>query len=305
MEMILSTRNLAKKFGNKEAVKDATMTIEKGEIYGLLGPNGSGKTTTLRMILGLITPTKGEIELFGKVMDKGMRPPFERIGSMIEPGLYGNLTVIENLKVHAKLMGYQSLTRIEEVLHLLDLYDARNTRGKNLSLGMKQRVCIARAILHKPELLILDEPINAIDPKGTKKIREIFVDMARKYDTTILMSTHLLSEIELVATKIGFFYQGVLIKELDHEGLKNKNRHYLEIKVKPVQKAIYLLEHNLNILDYEVVDKDVIRLYEKVDESSAINRLLIQGEVEVIESKQSKDKLESYFLELIGDEDRV
>jgi bacitracin transport system ATP-binding protein len=305
MEYILRTKNLTKRFRNKVVVEGVDMTIKRGEIYGFLGPNGSGKTTTLRMLLGLITPTSGEIELFGNVIDKEKKPPYERIGNMIGPGSYGNLTVVENLKIHARLMGFPNSSRINEVLHIVDLYNVRNTLCKKLSLGMKQRVGVARAILHKPELLILDEPLNAIDPSGTKKIREMLVNLAQKYKTTVLITSHVLSDIEQMASKIGIIYHGNLLEEIDYESLQNRNREYLELRVNPTQKAVYLLENKLHINEYEVVEENVIRLYQDLNKSNEINRFLIENQIEVIESKLSKNKLESYYLKLIGGEQRV
>lgn len=302
MDYILRTKNLTKRFRNKVVVEDVNMNIKKGEIYGFLGPNGSGKTTTLRMLLGLITPTSGEIELFGQSIGKGKRPPYERIGNMIEPSSYGNLTVAENIKIHAKLMGYSDVSRVEEVLSLVDLLDERNKLCKKLSLGMKQRVSIAKAMMHKPELLILDEPFNAIDPIGTKKIREALVNLAQRYKTTVLMSTHLLPETERMATKIGIIHHGKLVEEIDSECLQNKNRGYLELRVDPIQKAVYVLEHDLGIRNYEIVEESIILIYERLNESDKMNRLLIENQIEIMESRLSQDKLENYFLQLIGGE---
>lgn len=204
MGCILRTYNLTKRYGSTAVVDNVNMNIKKGEIYGFLGRNGAGKTTTLRMIMGLVSPTKGEYELFGH--RGGNREMLGRIGAIIEtPGFYPNLTAEENLEIHRRLMGIPNREYGDEAIEISGLkdHDIKRKKVGKFSLGMKQRPGIARALLHKPELLILDEPTNGLDPVGIKEIRQTLVELNKKREITILMSSHILGEIQQIATNIG------------------------------------------------------------------------------------------------------
>lgn len=303
MDYILKTCNLSKKYKDTTAVDNVNMTIKKGDIYGFIGKNGAGKTTLIRMITGLIKPTSGTVEVFGQPVSKGNKDFLERIGTIIEfPGFYQNLTARENLEIHRRLMRVTDKKRIEEVLELVNLQDVPDKMVKGFSLGMKQRLGIARALLHSPEFLILDEPTNGLDPLGIKEIRQLIIDLAKVHGITILVSSHILSEIHQMVTKIGIINNGHLLEEVEYDAIKERNRYFIEAKVSDDKKAAYLLENNLAIENYSVIQPGIIRIYDRLEESSFINRMFIQNDIDVAEIRLSKDTLEEYFLKLIGGE---
>ncbi|MGG6313659.1 ABC transporter ATP-binding protein [Paenibacillus macerans] len=303
MEYILKTSDLTKKYKSHTAVDGISLSLKKGEIYGFLGQNGAGKTTTIRMIMGLIKPTSGRIELFGKDAESSRKFAFERIGSMIEiPGFYTNLTAVENLDIHRRMMGMGNKESIEESLEQAGLLDARNKRVKNFSLGMKQRLGIARALLHHPELLILDEPTNGLDPAGIKEVRQLIIDLASKRNIAVLVSSHILSEVQQMATKLGIVHLGRLVEEIEQQDLQMKNRHCVEFKVSNEREAVMLLEQKLDIHDYTVPEPGVVRVFEQLSESAVINRMLVENRIEVAEITMLRETLEDYFLSLTGGE---
>ena len=268
MDSILKTYDLTKKFKNSYAVHSLNMTIETGDIYGFLGENGAGKTTTIRMIMGLIKSTCGEIELFSQKTSSKNKNLLQRIGSIIEyPGFYPNLTAKENLEIHRRMMGIQEKTSIKHSLKIVGIEDVENKKVKEFSLGMKQRLGIARALLHHPEFLI---------------------------------SSHILSEIQQMATKIGIIHKGVLLEEIPYDELQKRNRHYISIKVNNDKRACFILEEKLNIKDYVIWEKNNLRVYEKLQEASNINKVLVSNDIFVNELCLKIDSLEDYFLKLTG-----
>ena len=301
MGNILRTYDLTKKYKNCTAVESLNMSINQGDIYGFLGENGAGKTTTIRMIMGLIKKSGGEIELFSQKYSNKNRELLKRIGSMIEyPGFYPNLTAKENLDIHRRMMGIQDKTCIIDALKTTGIEDVGNKKVKEFSLGMKQRLGISRAILHHPEFLILDEPTNGLDPRGIKEIRELILDLNGKQGITFLISTHILSEIQQMATKIGIINRGTLLEEISYEELQKRNRHYINLKINNDRKASFILENKLDIHDYEIWEKNVIRIYEKLENISYMNKELVSNDIEVKEIGIKIDSLEDYFLKLVG-----
>ncbi|GAA0180036.1 ABC transporter ATP-binding protein [Clostridium sediminicola] len=301
MKHIIRTYNLTKRYGTTAVVDNVNMNIKKGEIYGFLGRNGAGKTTTLRMIMGLISPSKGECEIFGKKMRD--REVYGRIGAVIEtPGFYPNLTARENLDIHRRMMGIPNKEYIDEALQIAGLsdYDIKKKKVKKYSLGMKQRLGLARALLHKPELLILDEPTNGLDPVGIKEIRETLLQLNKKREITVLTSSHILGEIQQLATNIGIIHNGKLLEEIDYNNFYKKNRHYINLKVSDDNRAATILENEIQIKDYEVWNKNTFRVYEKLDKSNEIARNLISAGVDVYEVNVMTDTLEDYFVKLTG-----
>lgn len=297
MEHILKTINLTKHYGDVKVVDNVNINIEKGDIYGFIGENGAGKTTTLRMITNLIKPSSGSVELFGEALTPKSYNLYERIGSIIEfPTFYPNLTAAENLEIHRRMMGINDRKRVEESLDLVDLLDVRNKKAKDLSLGMKQRLGIAQALLHYPELLILDEPTNGLDPIGIKKIRELLINLSQTKKVTILISSHVLNEIQNMATKIGIIAKGKLIEEIDYETIRERNRNHLRIVVDNDKKVCTLLEEKLNITDYVVADKNTIKVYACLDNSDLINKVLVENNIRVKELTFSRENLEEYFI---------
>lgn len=296
---ILKTVNLSKKYKGHSVVKNMNMTINKGEIYGFLGQNGAGKTTTIRMIMGLIKPSSGEIHLFNKKVNNPSQIPFERIGAIIEtPGFYNNLTGYENLDIHRRYMNIYNKEYIDEALEIVGLIENKHRKVKDYSLGMKQRLGIARALLHKPELLILDEPTNGLDPKGIREIRELIHKLAEFKKITILISSHILSEIQQMATKIGIIHRGELLEEISSEQISKRNRKYLQLVIDNANKASVVLEQKLGIYDYHVENTNIIRVYERIDESDEITRVLVNEGISIKQVNLTADTLEDYFLKL-------
>lgn len=299
MEYILKTYKLTKEFKNFSAVKNLNMNIKQGDIYGFLGENGAGKTTTIRMIMGLMKATSGEIELFSEKDSKQNRNLLQRIGSMIEyPGFYPNLTAGENLEIHRRMMGMQDKNCIIESLKITGIQDVKDKKVKEFSLGMKQRLGIARAMLHHPEFLILDEPTNGLDPSGIKETRELILDLCKTQGITFLISSHILSEIQQMATKIGIIHKGKLLEEIEYEELQRRNRHYINIKVNDDKKASFILEQKLNIKDFVIWEKNNLRVYENLQQASKINNILVSNDIGIDELCVKVDSLEDYFLRL-------
>ncbi|QXE19883.1 ABC transporter ATP-binding protein [Clostridium sp. 001] len=301
MDDILTTYNLTKEFKHFCAIKNLNIHIKKGDIYGFLGQNGAGKTTTIRMVMELIKPTSGEIELFSEKTSNKNRKVLERIGSMIEyPGFYPNLTAGENLEIHRRMMGVQGKNCIDETLKVVGISDVKNKKVKEFSLGMKQRLGIARSLLHHPEFLILDEPTNGLDPIGIKEIRELIIDLCKKQGITFLISSHILSEVQQMANKIGIIHKGELLEEISYDELQRRNRHYINIKVDNDKKASFVLEEKLGIKDYVIWGKNNFRVYEKLQEISNINKALVSNDLLVDEICLKVDSLEDYFIKLTG-----
>ena len=241
VEYIIETNNLSKIYYNNTVVDSINMHVEKGKIYGLLGKNGAGKTTTMCMLLNLAYPTSGEIYLFGKNSKKYTKEIYSNIGSIIEtPGFYENLTAYENLKIISKLRKDFYPQNINLVLEMVNLENSKSKKFKDFSLGMKQRLGIAAAIMHNPELLILDEPINGLDPFGIKEIRTLLKRLSHEYGITILISSHILSEIENIADVIGIMDNGILIEEIPKEELHNRLNKFVEFEVSDGYMAVEL-----------------------------------------------------------------
>jgi len=301
LNYVLQTHELCKQYHGKSAVKSVSMNIGTGDIYGFLGQNGAGKTTTMRMIMGLITPTSGSIELFGSTVSGSMNKVFERMGSIIEyPGFYLNLSGAENLEIHRRFMGMGNKECIDEVLKMVGLLEARKQRVKNYSLGMKQRLGLARALLHHPELLVLDEPTNGLDPAGIREMRQLFLNLAKHQGITFLISSHLLGEVEQLATKIGIIHKGSLIEELDAEALRSKTRTCLEIHVTDERRAALVVEQELHNWDYKIVGSGILRLYQYLDKPEQVNSCLQSKGIGVKSIALSGESLEDYFLKLTG-----
>jgi len=299
MSYILRTNSLIKTFGNEEVVSNVNMNIKKGEIYGFLGPNGAGKTTIMKMITNLIKPTNGEIELFGEKLTDTSYEVLKRIGTIIEyPVFYDKLTGRENLELHLEYMGCHDTKVIDKSLELLNLRNIDKKPVKDFSLGMKQRLGIARAISTKPELLILDEPINGLDPIGIKEIRELLKMLCKEYGITILISSHILGEIEQIADTIGVINNGMLIDEVSMDSIRSRNAEYIEIITKDCEKASYILVNELNISNFRVEDNSLIKIYDLSVPQSTISKTLILGQVNIEGIIKKNNSLEEYFLNL-------
>jgi lantibiotic transport system ATP-binding protein len=295
---IISTKNLSKKYKRNMSVDGVNLKINKGEIFGFLGPNGAGKTTTIRMLLGLIKPTKGEIELFGQDFTKNRTKILQRIGSLVEsPSYYGNLTGFENLEAVGCLRGL-SEKRVTEVLEVVRLNKVANRLVKEYSLGMKQRLGIAAALLSEPELLILDEPTNGLDPAGIQEIRELIKELPHQNGMTVLVSSHLLSEIDQMATQVGIITEGKMIFQDSIEVLRKKRQPLLKIAVNNTLEASNILKGKGII---PTIHKESLWVSETDPEFvSEINSTLVHSGLSVYRLEEVKRTLEDIFLDLTG-----
>lgn len=293
---MIETTNLTKKFKGKTVVDNINLSIKKGEIYGFLGPNGAGKTTTIRMLLGLMKPTNGKIELFGQNVKNNHIEALRKIGSLVEsPSYYGHLTARENLEALRKILQVPK-NRIDEVLSIVRLTNDANRPVKGFSLGMKQRLGIAAAILGNPELLILDEPTNGLDPSGIHEIRDLIKNMPKQYGITVLISSHLLSEIDQIATEVGIIMKGKIIYQDSIEKLRNKARPKIAIKASEMDKAKALLltkgilfEKQENRLISENANDEIV--------AKSIS-ILASANISIYRVEEKRKSLEEIFLEL-------
>ncbi|WP_439779846.1 ABC transporter ATP-binding protein [Methanobrevibacter sp.] len=299
----MKQKDLKKRFKKQLAVNSIDMKIEKGKIYGLLGKNGAGKTTTMCMLLNLSKPTDGDIFFFGKHYKQNSKEIYSKIGSIIEtPGFYENLSAFDNLKVFSKLRGNYKKENVERALKIVSLSDAKDKKFKNFSLGMKQRLGIAAAIMHNPEILILDEPINGLDPMGIKEIRNLLKELSKNYGTTILISSHILSEIEAIADVICVMDNGLLIEEVSLDQLNEKLNKHVTFEVSDIDLACKILEkiHLINGIDFKVDNTtNKIHLLTKLNLRANINRLFVNAGIEVNEISIVEESLEEYFTNLI------
>lgn len=300
-EYILKTNGLTKKYHNDFALKDVNITIKKGEIYGLIGQNGAGKSTLLRLITGLAFPTSGTITIFDYNSTEKIRDAQKRIGAIIEhPALFLNMTAYENLEVHRLQKGIPGKACINNSLELVGLENTGKKKVKNFSLGMKQRLGLAIALLSDPELLILDEPTNGLDPMGIVEMRELIHKLNREKGLTVLISSHILTELYKTATCFGIIHKGQLLEELTTKELDEKCRQHLRIKVDQPQLAVTVIEEKLQTNDFEVMPDGTIKLYSYLDDVRTVSRTLTNNGLILEHLSQNGDSLESYFTKRIG-----
>lgn len=305
-DVVLKTHNLSKKYGNQFAVDNVNMTIKKGQIYGFIGQNGAGKTTLIRLITGLIHKTSGEIELLGATSENDLNKARAWVGSLVEtPAFYGNMTARENLEVSRLVRNIAGKECIDEVLDLVGLKDVEKKKVKNFSLGMKQRLGIANALLGNPKFLILDEPINGLDPVSIVEIRDLLKKVNKEKEVTILISSHILGELSELATNYGIINKGKLIEEISAEQLKENCRQYVHIQTSDVKKAVVVLERELGINDYTVHSDNTIKIFSHLDSVGKINTLLNSNGIEVEKIGIKGQKLEDYFINAIGGTNNV
>lgn len=297
-EMVIETNGLTRRYGKSVVVDNVDLRVPRGEIYGFLGPNGAGKTTTIRMLLGLIHSTSGKVKLFSENLQQHRLAILRRVGSLVEsPSYYGHLTGVENLETVRRLRGVPK-ERITEVLEIVRLTKAANRPVKGYSLGMKQRLGIAAALLGNPQLLILDEPTNGLDPAGIQEIRRLIKDMPRQYDMTVLISSHLLSEVDQMATQVGIINEGKLIFQDRIEVLREKSNPRMMVGVERPLEAVALLEERGW---HPQVEDDLLWINEIGPEQvSEMNQLLVMNGFSVYRLQEVKPSLEDVFLELTG-----
>ena len=302
-KFVIETNNLTKQYGEQKSVANLSIHVKKGRIYGLLGRNGAGKTTTMKMLLGLTSPTSGEVRIFDKNMHRNEKKILSRIGNLIEsPGFYPNLTGTENLKIMARLRGVTGSNAIKNAFDVVGLPYNNNKLFSQYSLGMKQRLGIANAILHDPELLILDEPINGLDPIGIVEVRDFIKRLSTEQGKTILISSHILSEIALLADDIGIIDHGVLLEEESLEELEKRNSRYVHFIVTDTAQAVRILEADFHTTNFQIDDNHNIRIYDTNIDVAALTRKWIESGIDLSEAHTQNDTLEDYFKHVTGGE---
>ena len=298
--LAIKTENLSKRYGANLVLDGVSMHVEQGAIYGLIGNNGAGKTTLFRIIIGLVNKNGGSFEIYGESTQSGLESMRKNIGSIIEiPSLQPNLTAFQNLKAQALALRCFDKEKIEELLKKVDLFDKRDVKFANFSLGMKQRLAIAAALLNDPKLLILDEPTNGLDPAGIMEIRELILRLNSE-GKTILISSHLISELSKVANAYGVMHKGKLVKELSTSELAEISRPMLKLVVNDVLKASEVLREKLKLADFATFPNNTIKLYEMTDKAQTVSKELAVGGVLVMSIEYHDNDLENYFISLMG-----
>jgi ABC-2 type transport system ATP-binding protein len=293
------TRGLTKRYAELTAVSDMDLVVRRGEIYGFLGRNGAGKTTTIRMLLGLIRPSDGEVDLLGERVEPGTSKVFARVGYLVETATaYPNLTVRENLDIQRRLTRAPR-TAVDEAIQLLRLDDQADRRAGVLSLGNKQRLALARALLHHPEVLLLDEPANALDPAGIVEIRELLRMIADEHGVTVFMSSHILTEVAHLADRLGIVHDGRLLEELDRDQLRAKQRSYVEVGVSEPEQAARILA-SAGFANIERGDAHLC-VYDAWDRVPQLAQALLAANLDFSGLSPVKEDLETYFLRLTGE----
>ena len=305
-DFVIETTNLTKQYGNQTCVNNLNIHVQKGRIYGLLGRNGAGKTTTMKMLLGLTPVTSGVINIFGKIIKGNEKKILPRIGSLIEaPGFYPNLTGTENLNIFADLRGVTERDGVQKSLELVGLPYKDKKLYSKYSLGMKQRLGIALSVMHDPELLILDEPINGLDPIGIAEVRSFIRKLCDERKKTVLISSHILSEIALLADDIGIIDNGILLEETTLTDLEQRNKKYILFKVSDTAQASRILESSFHTNNFQVMDNYNIQLYDTELRIEEITRTFVQNEVDVLTTHLCEDTLEDYFKKVTAEKNAL
>jgi len=300
MDCIIKTTGLSKQSKDKVLASDINLDVHKGEIYGLLGKNGAGKTTIMKMLTGMTIPTSGEIALFGNSFNEQSKTLLRRVGSLIEyPTFYEHLTAIDNLRLHCEYLGYYDEQGMKQALDLVQLKEIEKKKVKEFSLGMKQRLGLARAMVAKPELIVLDEPTNGLDPIGIKDIRDLILMLNKEYGITFLISSHILGEMEQVVDRIGVIENGRLIQQVALEEIRKQQTDYIELLTTDPKRTVYLLEYELGISNMKIVQGDRIRIYDLKYSQQQISKMLISHNVDLEEIHKRNSSLEDYFYKLI------
>jgi ABC-2 type transport system ATP-binding protein len=300
-EFVLKTDNITKSFRNFTALSNVSITLEAGKIYGLIGQNGAGKTTLMRLIAGLSFPTSGSLELFGHKGEKELQEELKRIGCLIEyPSLNGNMTAKENMKLHRIMRGIPNAELDEELLELVGLSGTGKKKAKDFSLGMRQRLGIAIALLGSPELLILDEPVNGLDPLGVVEIRKLIIKLCEERHITILISSHNLPELYQTATDYIIIDKGVIKKTLTLEELEECCQHHIRIECSNPEQLAQVLESKLNTMKYKVMPDKSIKLYEYLEDRELVAKTIIENGIIPVHFAAEGDTLENYFISVIG-----
>lgn len=299
MEYLLSTKNLCKQYGSQKAIDNVSIHLRSGDIYGFIGKNGAGKTTFLKMISGLSSPTSGEISLFGQ-KGKGINRLFSRMGVLIEnPGIFPHMSAYENLKMKCICVGINKKGYIDPILKIVGLSEVGAKKVKNFSIGMKQRLGIAMALVGEPDLLVLDEPINGLDPQGIVEVRDTILRLNKEREITIIISSHILEELSKIASRYGIINEGRLIKELTKDELLTECSNRIEIKLLHPEKAVPIL-HQMGYKNYKLIDNATIHIFERLNDSGKIVLEFSKKSIEIKSISVVSQGIEDYFLNLTG-----
>lgn len=305
VEWIVQTKHMTKAYGKQSVVKQVDLRVRKGAIYGFIGLNGAGKSTCIRLITGLTEPTSGSIQLFGKADKNEVVQARKRMGTMIEaPAFYPHMTARQNLEVIRIARGIPGKENIQTVLKRVGLTHTGKKKVRTFSLGMKQRLGIAIALLSKPELLILDEPINGLDPVGVVEMRQLLQQLNEEYGVTIIISSHILTEVHQIATHYGIIHHGNLIEQCTREEIDEKCQSYISLRVNDVAKAVTIFEETIGTNAFEVLEDHSIKLFAHTDEPAVVSRMLHEHDVFVEKLTPQADTLEGYFTSLIKEESK-
>lgn len=298
---ILETENLTKNYHGVSALNNVSITLDAGKIYGLIGRNGAGKSTLMRLVTGLAFPTSGSIELFGHTGKRELQAEQKRLGSMIEyPSLVSNMTAKENLRFHRIMRGIPDKAVEDKLLKLVGLADTGKKKAKNFSLGMKQRLGIAIALLSEPELLILDEPINGLDPLGVVEIRKLIKKLCEEHQMTILISSHNLPEMYQTATDYIIIHNGEIKQSMTLAQLEEHCQHHLLIGCSQPEKLVTVLETKLNTHNYKVMPDKTVKLYDYLDQKERVAKAIFESGIIVTNFSSEGDTLEDYFISVVG-----
>lgn len=302
-DTLIEVKNLKKQYMKQTAVNDVSFQIKEGMICGLIGPNGAGKTTIMKMLGGLVLPTEGSMSIFGSSDETGLARARSRMSFMIEtPYAKEKMTARQNLEKQRIQKGIPDKKRIDEVLKIVGLEDTGKKYVKNFSLGMRQRLGIAIALLGKPEIMIMDEPVNGLDPEGIVEIRELLLKLNREEHITIVISSHILSELSLLCTDYIFIHHGKLIQSVSSEELKRICKEYYHIHTDNDEKVAAILQEKLNVSDYDIGEDGSIRLYEQMDNLVNVSKALYEGGVVPITLNMNEANLEKYYMDMVGEQ---
>ena len=299
MEYLLETDNITKKYGPLVAVDHVSIRLKQGEIYGLIGRNGAGKTTLLKMLAGLAKPTEGSFTIFGESEEKSARMR-DRVGVLIEtPGLYPNLNAMANMKIMAMILGENDESYLQELLDAVGLSGVGKRKVKAFSMGMKQRLGIAMSLVGHPDILLLDEPINGLDPQGIVEVRELISRLNKERNITILISSHILEELSKIVTRYGIIHNGMIIDQFTQAELLRRCQERIEIRPSDTTKAVTVIE-KMGISDFKVVDNSVIQIFERLEDSGEIVLELAKNNIKTLNISVKNENLEDYFLAVTG-----
>lgn len=300
-DYVVQTQNLTKKYKEHVAVNHLNMNIKKGEIYGFIGENGAGKTTTVRLLTGIAKPTSGEISIFGKVSNKDLQEARHKIGCVIEaPALFDDMTARENLEIQRIQKGIPGKSCIDDILKIVNLEDTGKKKAKNFSMGMRQRLALAIALLGNSELLLLDEPTNGLDPMGIIDMRNLLKHINQEYGITMMISSHLLEELHLIATTFGIIHKGVLIKEITANELDEKCNKYIKLTVSDPIRSVSILENELHISNILVLSNNTIQINTLNEEPERVSHAILKAGIDIDNMIVQEDTLEDYFVHVIG-----